>query len=241
MAFSAQPVVKVEDSGGNVVTSSSASISLTPSSGSLGCTTNPLNATSGVATFAGCSLAGTAGSGYSLSAAATGLTTATSGSFSLATGAATQLVFTSSPGNSTNGVAFSAQPVVKVEDSGGNVVTSSTASISLTPSSGALSCTTNPLTASSGVANFAGCSLAATAGSGYSLSAASTGLTTATSGSFSLATGAATQLVVTTSPGNSTNGVAFSAQPVVDVEDSGGNVVTSSTAVDLAHPIVGRG
>ncbi len=141
--FTNQPVVKVEDSGGNVV-SSSASITLTPSSGTLSCTTNPLNATSGVASFAGCNLVGTATSGYSVSAAATGLTGATSSpTFSLATGSASQVVFTTSPGNSTNGVNFTNQPVVKVEDSGGNVVSSS-ASITLTPSSGTLSCTTNP-------------------------------------------------------------------------------------------------
>ena len=189
-----------------------------------------------MATFAGCAITGTAGSGYSLSAAATGLTTATSSSFSLATGAATQLVFTTSPGNSTNGVAFSAQPVVKVEDSGGNVVTSSSASISLTPSSGALSCTTNPLTASSGVATFAGCAITGTAGSGYSLSAAATGLTTATSGSFSLATGAATQLVFTTSPvGNAMGNTTFTTSPMVGVFDSGGNLVTTfSGTVTLA-------
>ena len=74
--------------------------------------------------------------------------------------------FTTSPGNSTNGVAFSAQPVVKVEDASGNVVTASSASISLSPSSGPpLGCTTNPLTATSGVATFAGCAITGTAGS----------------------------------------------------------------------------
>ena len=341
VAFSAQPVVQVEDSGGNVVTGSSASIMLTASSGTLGCTTNPLNASSGVATFAGCSLTGTAGSGYSLSAASSGLTGATSSpTFSLSTGSATQLVvttqpsstansgaalgtqpvvkvedsggnvvtsvtsgtasasiasgaggsiaaggtsgtfssgvatfsglalngvngtaytltftgggftsvpsssitvstgsatklvFATSPGNSTNGVAFSAQPVVQVEDSGGNVVTGSSASIMLTASSGTLGCTTNPLNASSGVATFAGCSLTGTAGSGYSLSAASSGLTGATSSpTFSLSTGSATQLVVTTQPSSTANsGAALGTQPVVKVEDSGGNVVTSVTS-----------
>ena len=91
------------------------------------------------------------------------------------------------------------------------------------------------------MATFAGCSLTGTAGSGYSLSAASSGLTGATSSpTFALATGSATKLVFTTSPGNSTNGVAFSAQPVVKVEDSGGNVVTSLVRLRLAQPLVGR-
>ena len=219
MNFTNQPVVQVEDSGGNLV-SSSASITLTASSGTLSCTTNPKNASGGVATFAGCNLVGTATSGYSLTAASTGLTGATSSTFSLSTGSATKLVFTTSPGSSTNGVNFTNQPVVQVEDSGGNLVSSS-ASITLTASSGTLSCTTNPKNASGGVATFAGCNLVGTATSGYSLTAASTGLTGATSSTFSLSTGSATKLVFTTSPGSSTNGVNFTNQPVVQVEDSG--------------------
>ena len=119
-------MVKVEDSGGNVVTTSSASISLTPSSGTLACTTNPLNASSGMATFSGCALTGTAGSGYSLNATSSGLSGATSSpTFSLATGSATQLAITTEPSSTdASGAALATQPVVKVEDSGGNVVTS---------------------------------------------------------------------------------------------------------------------
>ena len=90
---------------------------------------------------------GTAGS-YTFTVSATnpfgtGSATLTQ-TLALAAGSASQLVFTTSPGNSTNGVAFSTQPVVKVEDSGGNVVTGSSASILLSPSSGSLGCTTRP-------------------------------------------------------------------------------------------------
>ena len=63
VTFSAQPVVHVEDASGNVVTTSSASVSLSIASGTgtLDCTTNPVTAVSGVATFAGCKITGTAG------------------------------------------------------------------------------------------------------------------------------------------------------------------------------------
>ena len=204
---------------------------LTPSSGTLTCTTNPLNATAGVATFAGCSLTGTATSGYSLSAASTGLTGDTSSpTFSLAVGAATQLNFTTSPGTTTNGVTFGAQPVVQVEDSGGNVVTSSSASISLSIASGTgtLNCTTNPLTATSGVATFAGCEITGTAGTNFSLSATSTGLTGDTSNTFTIS--GTLKLVFTTTPGTTNNGVVFSAQPVVKIENSSNAVVTTASA-----------
>ena len=237
-AWTTQPAITVEDSGGNTVTSSSASISLAiatqPGSGAtLTCTTNPLAASSGVATFAGCKIVGTAGT-YTLSATSAGLTTATSGSFTITFGAATQLAFSTQPGGGANGAAWVTQPKVTVEDSGGNTVTGSSASISLAiatqPGSGAtLTCTTNPLAASSGVATFAGCKIVGTAGT-YTLSATSAGLTTATSGSFTITFGAATQLAFSTQPGGGANGAAWGTQPKVTVEDSGGNKVTGSSA-----------
>ena len=75
-----------------------------------GCTTNPLNATSGVATFVGCEITGTPTT-YTLSAASTGFPTATSGNISI-TGTL-HLVFTATPGTTNNGVVFTTQPAVK--------------------------------------------------------------------------------------------------------------------------------
>ena len=238
VAFSAQPVVQVEDSGGNVVTSPSASVTLGIASGAGtlgGCTTNPLTTTSGVATFAGCEITGTAAS-YTLSATSSGLTTGTSGSISI-TGTL-HLVFTT-PGTTTNGVAFTAQPVVKTENSSNAVVTTASAPITLAvaPGSGTVACTTNPLTATAGVATLPGVSHRPPrylhphcgqyrADHGHL-------------GNITINVGSATQLVFTTSPGNSTNGVAFSAQPVVKVEDSGGNVVPLRR-LGHAHRLVGH-
>ena len=141
----------------------------------------------------------------------------------------TKLVFTTTPGTTSNGVTFSAQPVVQVEDAGGNVVTSPSASVTLSIASGAgtLGCTTNPLTTTSGVATFAGCEITGTAAN-YTLSATSTGLTSATSGSISI-TGTL-KLVFTTTPGTTNNGVVFTAQPVVKIENSSSAVVTTASA-----------
>src|SRR5206468_3777992 len=94
--------------------------------------------------------------------------------FTVNPAAATKLVFTTQPGGTiTGGTAFSQQPVVKVEDAGGNVVTSDsstqvTLAIGTNPSSGTLTCTTNPVTVTNGVATFAGCKIDK-AGSGYTL------------------------------------------------------------------------
>ncbi len=240
-AWTNQPVVTVQDPGGNTV-SSNASITLAiatqPGSGaSLACTTNPLGATGGTASFAGCRITGETGS-YTLSASATGLTAVTSTPFNITIGGATQLGFTTQPGGGANGSVWSTQPAVSLEDVGGNPLSTGTNSITLAvgtqPGSGAtLACTTNPLNAGGGTASFGGCKITGKAGS-YTLTAAATGLTGTTSNAFSITPGTATQLVFTTQPGGSvTEGTPF-AQPVVTAEDASGNAVTSySTGITL--------
>ena len=154
-----------------MVTTATNSVTLalgTNPGGTLACTTNPLAATGGVASFAGCKITGKLGS-YTLTASATGLTGVTSNAFSITIGAATQLAFTTQPGGGVDGTAWTTQPAVTVQDAGGNTVTASTASMSLAiitqPGSGAtLACTTNPLGATGGVASFAGCKITGKSG-----------------------------------------------------------------------------
>ncbi len=100
-------MVTVEDSGGNTVTTPSASVALSintqPGAGAtLSCTTNPLSTASGVAAFAGCDITGKAGT-YTLTAAATGLTSANSNNLTITVGPATQLGFTTQPGGGATG------------------------------------------------------------------------------------------------------------------------------------------
>jgi hypothetical protein len=191
--WTTQPAVSVEDSGGNVVTSATNAVTLgiatQPGSGAtLACTPNPKSAANGVASFAGCQIVGKAGS-YTLSASAAGLTGATSTSLSITVGPATQLAFSTQPGGGNNGAVWTTQPAVSVEDSGGNVVTTNnTASVTLAIATqpgggGTLSCTTNPKTATNGVATFAGCKITGRTGT-YTLSARATGFTTVDSSGF---------------------------------------------------------
>jgi Spherulation-specific family 4 len=242
-AWSAQPAVSVEDSTGHVITNSTSSVTLAitsqPGTGAtLTCAANPVTATAGVASFAGCEITGKAGS-YTLSATATGLTSATSAAFTVSVGAAAQLAFTTQPAGGASGASLGTQPRVSVEDSGGNVVTGSTSAVTLAigsqPGTGAaLSCAANPVTASAGVASFSGCKISGKAGS-YTLKATARNLTSATSAAFAVTAGSATQLAFTAQPGGGASGTAWSAQPKVSVEDAAGNVVTGSTsAVTLA-------
>ena len=161
IAFATQPKVAIEDTYGNVVTGNTSSVTLTITGGgtTVNCTTNPLAAVSGVASFAGCTItkAGT----YTLTATGS-FTSATSNSFTITAGAPVQLVFTQQPSSLTKvGVAFATQPEVAIEDTYGNIVTGDTSSVTLAVTNGGatLTCTTNPLAAVSGVASFSGCAI----------------------------------------------------------------------------------
>jgi trimeric autotransporter adhesin len=83
----------VEDTGGNLVTGNSSAVTLTiasqPGSGATGsCTADPVTASAGVASFAGCKITGKAGS-YTLKASDGTLTPATSSTFSISGGSQT--------------------------------------------------------------------------------------------------------------------------------------------------------
>ena len=234
-AFPQQPVVTVEDANGNTVTGSAASILLAITAGTgtagaaLSCTTNPLAASAGVASFAGCSI-NLAGNGYTLRATSGALTAATSSAINVSVGAATKLAFTVQPTNTAAGSSITPSVAVSVEDAGGNVVTSPSVSIAMAigtnPGGGILSGTT-PVNTVNGVATFSNLSINKS-GTGYTLSATSSGLATATSNTFNITAGTATQLVFTTQPGGTiTGGVAFPTQPTVTVEDTFGNTVTT--------------
>ena len=111
-------MVAVQDAGGYAVVASTVSVALTITTvggATLTCTANPISAVSGVATFAGCGIdkAGT----YTLTASGA-LTAAVSNSLTITVGSATKLAFTTNPSSSTAGTAFTAQPVVSVEDAG---------------------------------------------------------------------------------------------------------------------------
>ncbi|HEY5385899.1 MAG TPA: hypothetical protein VIJ56_11760, partial [Acidimicrobiales bacterium] len=249
-AFTTQPVVTVEDAGGNTVTGDTSTVTLsitagTPTAGGPGALSGcaPTAAVNGVATFTGCSI-NTEGTGYQLHAVDGSLTTANSTPFDVTVGQASQLAFTVSPGGAAGGTAFTTQPVVTVEDAGGNTVTTdaSTPTLSITAGSptgggsGALSgCT--PST-SGGVTTYTGCSIN-TASTGYKLHAVDGVFATADSTPFDVTVGQARQLVFTVQPGDAAAGSAFGTQPVVTIEDAGGNTVTTDNAA--VNVIIGQG
>jgi hypothetical protein len=201
-AFTTQPEVAATDDLGNVATSFDGAITLTITSGTGASGANltgsaTVDAVDGVAYFDGLSI-DTAGSAYTLTAAASGLTSAVSSSFdvSAAIPVATTFAFTTQPSGATTGVAFTTQPVISAVDANGNVDTSYNGTITLaitsgTGASGANIEGTVTVTAVNGVATFSGLSID-TAGTGYTLTATGGTLTSATSASFDVTAAPAT-------------------------------------------------
>ena len=237
--------VQVEDQYGNVEISDTGTehpvtVGLTsgsPSATLLG--TKQQNDVNGIATFNDLKIE-TANSGYALQATSNGLTSATTDSFKITPAAAAKLAFTTQPSSSTGGVAFGTQPVVTGRGYLCNLETgdsASTVTLSITGGTGdpgsTLTCTTNPVTVSGGNASFSGCAIDKTSPllNPYTLHADSSValVTAADSGPVAITLGPAAKLAFTTQPSDSTGGTAFGTQPVVSVEDAGGNLELATT------------
>ena len=244
-AFLAQPVVTVQDAAGNTVTSSTATIALTlttnPGSGTLVCNqaSNQLAASGGFSVFTGCRI-NNVGVGYQITAASGGLTSAVSTAFDVAD----RLAFTTQPTGAVAGTAFTTQPVVAVRAGASTTSTNNNATVvtlSIKAGTGTAGATltcdqaSNQKTAVLGVAAFTGCKIdkISPTGNPYILIASATNLTSAESTSFAVVAGAPVKLGFTSQPASGVASQAFTTQPVVAVQDAGGNTVTtgpSSTA-----------
>jgi hypothetical protein len=233
--WSTQPVVTIEDSGNNTVTTDTKTITLAISTNPGGGTLSSCTATTtkGVATFSGCRI-DNAGTGYKLTASDVGdgppTLTATSNALNIAAGAPSMIVFTTQPGGGPPGVAWTQQPVVTIEDSAGNAVTGDTNTVTLAiannPGGGTLSsCTSSTV---NGVATFLGCKIN-NSGAGYTLKATDAGDgagLTNTSNGFNVI-GSPSRLVFTVEPGGGAAANVWAAQAVVTIEDAAGNTVTT--------------
>lgn len=227
-----QPVVDVVDSGGNIVTTDTSTVTASYTGAASTLANNTKAAVAGVATFAGLTITAPID-------ATTGVLNFTDGAFPTlpsvsisVTGAASKLAITTAPSiTAANGVALVTQPVVTVEDASGAVVKGDTSTVTATLVGGNVgsTITNNTKAAVAGVATFSGLKINALVGP-YTLTFSDGTLTAATSASVAVTLGPASQLVVATSPSTFTaSGVVLAQQPVIDVEDSGANVVTTAT------------
>lgn len=136
----ATTAVEVRDANGRRVTDQPVAVTLaiggSPVGGALSGTLTRMTA-NGVASFPDLSI-DRAGTGYRITANATGLDATTSGSFDIFPGDPSQLVFIVQPctGGCTTDAVLAPAPQVAVEDRLGNIVTGSTTSITVTISHG---------------------------------------------------------------------------------------------------------
>ena len=168
-------------------------------------------------------------------AAFTARSTSVGNSWSAAAAApATRLAFTTSPSASTGGRAFATQPVVTVRNAAGGTVTGTrTVTLALTNAAGAtLSCGTNPLTSTTGIAAFSGCRIDKVGS--YTLTATSGTLTPAVSGTVVITAGPGAALRFAAQPATTAATTVFAIQPSVAIVDAGGNATTSTASVGLA-------
>ena len=176
---------------------------------------------------------------FSFTAQVTDSTPTTASSVSLSIvihAAATQLVFIQQPLSTTPGTAFAPNVTVKVADAGGNTITTSSAVVSISinnnPSSGTLS-GMQTVNAVNGVATFKYLSIDK-AGTGYTLTASSSGLTGAASTSFNIGARTTGQLSIETLANGS--GTVVPAQSFI--AGNGGTVTAYAIERDASNNFV---
>jgi hypothetical protein len=134
-----------------------------------------------------------------------------------------KLAWTVLPSGGAPGAAFGVQPVLEVLSASGTVLTTSTAPITLKlTGGGTLSCSSNPLNATAGVATFSGCSVTPASANQYCLVASSPGIapTGATDACFYVTAVSAGTSSVTANPGTVPADGASTSTITVTVKDT---------------------
>ncbi|HUL49677.1 MAG TPA: hypothetical protein VLT79_06690 [Gemmatimonadales bacterium] len=226
--------VAVQDPAGNTADGFNGTVTIAigsnPGRGSLTGTAT-MTAVAGIATFSNLRI-DSIGTGYTLTATATGLPAGVTSTPFTIRKALGRLTFTTQPGGVAATTAFSPAIVVAVQDTLGNVLANATNTVTLAigtnPTGGTIAGTVS-VAAVNGIATFGNVKLNRK-GSGYTLTAATSGFISATSAPFNIAAGPAARLAFTTQP-SATNAAATITPPVQVVAlDAQGDTATGSTA-----------
>lgn len=224
--------VEIQDGSGNVIPGATNQVTIfignNPSGGHLTGTVQK-NAVNGVATFSNLSI-DSAGTAYTLSAAATGLVSDESNSFNVLAGPpASVAIITQPSGTVQSGVAFPIPPAVLVRDAIGNVISGQAVTASLASGSNITLSNATATTNSTGVATFTGLTATGLTGT-ITLQFTAGTATSAATGPIAVTAGPAASVSITTQPSDTaTSGVIFLRQPAVLVQDGAGNVVPSQS------------
>jgi hypothetical protein len=221
-----QPVVQLRDAAGHPAGVGGVTVIVSLAGGGvLGGTVAVVTGSDGRAVFTDLAITGLVGS-RTLHFASEGLTQAVSGPIVLAAGPASRLRLTTQPATTARaGIALTTQPVVQVQDGGGNNV--SQAGVGVTPGvalgGGTLSSAAAVPTDAGGSAAFTNLAILGTSGV-KRLTFAAAGLAPDTSQNVSLSGGVASTMVVVTQPADTArSSVVLSRQPAIQLRDGNGN------------------
>ena len=243
-ALGTQPSVQVQDLGGNPVNDATDAITLAITApntpvGSLTCTTNPVAAdgVTGTAVFDGCEIdkVGT----YTLTASASGLTSAESSTFTVTAGAEVGLsVETAADGTGTmvaaqdlpSGTTLTAYAITR--DAGGNFVANVAATWSLAGTTGSV------IDGDLVAAGDAKSALLTGSLIGSAKIHADNTTFTGDSGTITIVPGTANKVAFTVGPTNTAETVTIAPAVEVAVEDAAGNVITDDNTTTIALTLV---
>jgi hypothetical protein len=234
-AVATPPAVRVTDANGNPVAGVGVTFQVTGGGGTVAPTTPVATDASGIAAATSWTLGAAAGPNQlTASVAATGVTgnpavfTATG-----VVGGANKLVFIVEPVNAAVGAHITPAVQIQVQDAAGNPVTTATNAITVSfasnPTGAALGGTTT-VSAVNGTATFPNLTVDRP-GTGYTLSALSSGLTTATSTAFSVVMASSTTTVTGTNPSSTVVGQPYLVSFTVAAAPPAGGTPTGSVSV----------
>ena len=229
VVFTTQPQVSINDAQGNrvLLNTSTVSVALTSGSGGQLIGTRSVAAVRGLATFTNLGIRGVAGTTYTLTYSAGGLTVATQ-QITVTPGEAVALAFTAGSASNASGATFANPLQVAAVDGDGNTVSTFGSAITIAVSGNGVLGGSTIRTPIGGVATFTDATLRGTAGSTYTITATSSGLTSTTR-SVTLTFGAPATLALSRATAGPVSAVAFTTQPELTIRDSAGNTVTNAT------------
>ena len=176
------------------------------------------------------------GTGYTLTATSTGLTSAVGAAFDIVPDVPTKVVYTQGPTAAVAGSIITPTIVAVVQDAVGNTVTSSSATVAIAigtnPGGGTLSGTVSEA-ATAGVATFDNLAIDKV-GTGYTLVASEHGTDQRDERGVQHHRRCASKLGFTLQTTGGTGGVVWTTQPRVNIQDDVNTVTTSTASVTLA-------
>ncbi len=249
VAFVTQPVVRILDLQGNVVTTGSGASAVVTATRASGIATLSgtvtATAVNGVATFTNLGFSGLGVGAHTIRFTSNNpQLTVVSAVVNVAAGSAASVVANSSVSQSARvATAVSEPPSVRAVDAGGNAVSGVNVTFTVLSGGGSISPASpaTVTTAANGVAAITSWTLGVTPGTN-AVRAVSTGLSGSPVTFSATATiGSPVQLAITRQPAGATSGVVLGTQPVVEIRDAVGNRVVGATSAVTATVATGNG